>query len=215
VELDPENEEARVCLAVALLASHDDPDAREAVKHFEFVRQRQPDNVSVLLGLAECRIALGKPDEAVMLADQVLAQRPDYPPALSLRGRIAFNQGEYEAAENWLRQSLDGEPSNYVARYLLVLCLDRNGKREEAREQERLKDQIQGDLQRCDEIVTRDLLKTPHDPALHCELGQLLLRLGRRDEGLRRLESALREDPNYAQARKALADYEKKSQTKE
>ena len=47
----------------------------------------------------------------------------------------------------------------------------------------------------------------PDDPALHCELGELLLRSGHREEGLRWLHSALRQDPQFEPARKALAEF--------
>jgi tetratricopeptide (TPR) repeat protein len=213
-ELDPEHEDARRCLAVALLDSHDKPDATEAAKHLEFVLQRQPDNLSVQVGLAECRNAVGQQTEAVSLVDDVLARQPDFAPALALRGRLAMDQGLFAEAESWLRQALNGDPNNYVARYMLVLCLSRNGKSEEAKLQNQQFEQIQRDMGRYDEIISQDLLKTPNDPALHCELGQVLLRLGRQEIGLHWLERALREDPTYAPARQALAEYQKKTQTK-
>jgi tetratricopeptide (TPR) repeat protein len=215
VELDPEHEEARICLAVGLMETHNDRDTAEAVEHLEYVRKRQPDNLSVLIGLATCHDTLGHKAEAVQLADQVLAQQPDYPPALALRGRVAFDQGQFAEAETWLRQALSGNPANQEARHCLVMCLLQNGKESEARQHEKQFKQMQQDLARYEEIVGRDLLEKPHDPALHCELGQLLLRVGRREEGLRWLKSALREDPQYAPAHKALAEYSEKTQTKQ
>src|SRR5438874_2379760 len=58
LELDPDHEEAHLCLARALLGSPEDAKAAEAAEHLEYVRQRQPDNLSVLVGLAECRVIL-------------------------------------------------------------------------------------------------------------------------------------------------------------
>ncbi len=72
---------------------------------------------------------------------------------------------------------------------------------------------MEDDLKRFDEIVTRDLVRTPEDPALHYTLGQLLLRGGQHQEGLRWLRNALRLDPQYAPARRALADYYQKAPT--
>jgi hypothetical protein len=68
--------------------------------------------------------------------------------------------------------------------------------------------QMQQDLTRFNEIVLTEIAKRPTDPALHCELGQILLRSGQRDEGLRWLQSALQIDPGYAPARRALAGYQ-------
>ena len=87
LELDPEHEEARLGLAVALINGKN---YEEAAEHLEFLRRRQPDNMSVLVGLAECRDGMGEADEPVRLLDAVLAQQPDSAPALSLRGRIAI-----------------------------------------------------------------------------------------------------------------------------
>ena len=213
-ELDPEHEEARICLAVALLESHDRPNLAEAVKHLEWVRERQPDNFSVLVGLAEAQNELGQQAEAVKIVDSVLAERPNFAPALALRGRLAADQGQFAEAESWLRQALVGDPNNYVVRARLVQCLLNNDKQEEGRRLEEESKQILEDLGRYDQIVTRDLVASPRSPALMCELGQVLIRLGRREEGAHWLERALHEDPQYAPARRALTEYQNKGQTK-
>jgi tetratricopeptide (TPR) repeat protein len=215
VELDPEHEEARFAFAIALLASSDNPDAAQAVKHLEFVRERQPDNLRVQTGIAEARNLLGQPAEAIKIADAVLAQNPRFTPALALRGRLAMDQGQYAAAEIWLRETLVSDPNNAAARYMLVQCLRHNEKADEAERLEQESKQIQQDILRSDEIITRELPKSPHSAALQCELGQLFLRRGRIDEGLRWLESALREDSGYEPAQKALKEYQKKVQAKQ
>jgi tetratricopeptide (TPR) repeat protein len=212
VELDPEHEEARVCLAVLLLNSLSKPDAEEALKHFEFIADRRPDDLSVRMGMAEARNILGQAAEAIIITDAVLAQKPDDPQALSLRGRLALDQGQYEAAETWLRETLAVDPNIGGVRYLLVQCLRKNNKTEEAERLEKESKKIQDDILRSDEIITHDLPKSPHSAVLQCELGQLFLRRGRVEEGLRWLESALREDPKYEPAQKALAEFRKKGQ---
>jgi tetratricopeptide (TPR) repeat protein len=210
VELDPEHEEARVCLAVLLLDSQDKADAEEALKHFEFVGNRRPENLSVRIGSAEAHNILGQSEEAVKITDAVLAEKPDLAPALSLRGRLAMDQGQYQAAETWLRKTLAVDPNIAGARYLLVQCLRHNNKTDEAEKLEQESKQIQEDIVRSDEIITRDLPKSPHSAALQCELGRLMLRRGRVEEGLRWLESALHEDKNYAPAQEALEEFRKK-----
>src|SRR5207237_7754119 len=132
-------------------------------------------------------------------------------PALALRGRLALDQGQYADAESWLRQALDADPNNCVARYNLTSCLLALDKADEARKQELWSKQIQDDLARYDRIISHQFLEKPHNAALHCELGQLLLRLGRIEEGRRWLDSALREDPAYAPALKALAEQQAQS----
>jgi tetratricopeptide (TPR) repeat protein len=214
VELDPEHEEARVCLAVLLLDPRDKTDAEEALKHFEFVADRRADNPGVQIGMAEAYNILGQPEKAIKIADAVLAEKPDHLQALSLRGRLALDQGQYEAAESWLRETLAVDPNIAGARHLLVQCLRHNNKTDEAARLEQESKQIQEDIVRSDEIITHDLPKSPHSAALQCELGKLMLRRGRVEEGLRWLESALHEDPQYTPALDALAEYRKKGQGK-
>jgi tetratricopeptide (TPR) repeat protein len=203
VELDPDHEEARLGLAVALLTRKD---FAEAAEHFDHLLRSQPDNLRVQVGLAECRESLGETAEALRLADAVLARQPNFPAALSLRGQIAFKSGQLPEAENWLRPALERNPMDHNACYTLVLCLEQSGQREEAQTRRRQLQQMEQDSARFNEIVTRDIAQRPTDPALHCEMGRLLLRAGQREEGLRWLQSALQLDPGYAPARQALAD---------
>jgi tetratricopeptide (TPR) repeat protein len=203
VELDPEHEEARLGLAVALLG---DKNFTEAAEHFEHLRQCQLDNLSVQVGLAECLDGLGRQVEAEQLVDAVLVRQPNFAPALSLRGQFALKSGQLAEAETWLRQALQRKPTDHRARYNLSLCLERNGKEEEARQEQRQLRQMEEDLARFNEIVTKEIAQRPTDPALHFTLGQILLRSGQKEEGLRWIQSALRLDPQYAPARQALAE---------
>jgi tetratricopeptide (TPR) repeat protein len=208
VELDPEHEEARLGLAVALLG---DKNFAEAAEHFERLRQCQPDNLSVQVGLAECLDGLGRQAEAEQLVDAVLVRQPNFALALSLRGQFALKSGQLAEAETWLRQALQRKPTDHRARYNLSLCLERNGKEEEAQQEQRQLQQMEEDLARFNEIVTKEIVQRPTDPALHFTLGQILLRGGQREEGLRWLQNALRLDPQYAPARQALAEYSPKA----
>src|SRR5207237_9485348 len=56
-------------------------------------------------------------------------------------------------------------------------------------------------------IMNRLIPKAPHDPALHHEMGTILLMMGKDKLALHWLHSALREDPEYRPAHEALADY--------
>lgn len=207
VDLDEEHEAARQGLAVALLSNRK---YTEAIPHLEFLQKRQPDNLSVQVGLAEAYDSLGDDVEATRWVDSVLARQPEFAPALALRGRIALNNGQPQEAERWLREAVRLNPIEHRARYGLILCLNQNGKEEEARKFREQFAQLEEDLTRFNEIVTRELAQKPRDPALHCTIGQLLLRTGQSEEGLRWLQSALRLDPRYAPARKAVEDYKAK-----
>jgi tetratricopeptide (TPR) repeat protein len=210
VQLDPEHEEARVGLAVALLELKD---YRGAAEQLEYMRRAQPDNLRVRVGLADCRDGLGDQAEALRLVDGVLAEEPQYGPALALRGRFALDAGDHATAESWLRRAVAVNPNDHQARYNLVLCLLRNGEEEEAARQQRELKQQEDDGKRLHEIIVHDMAQRPNDPELHCTVGQLLLRAGRREEGLRWLRSALELDPQYAPAREAVAEYQRQTES--
>jgi tetratricopeptide (TPR) repeat protein len=204
LELDPDHEEARLGLALALLTGKR---FAEAAEHFQRLRQCQPDNSRVQVGLAECLDALGQTDEAVRLVDDVLVRRPEFAPALSLRGQLALNSGQFPEAEAWLRQAIRDDPRDHHARYSLILCLEKSGQEEETRKQRQELQQMEQDLVRFNVIVTEEMPQRPTDPALYCTIGQILWRAGQRDEGIRWLQRALLLDPRYAPAQQALAEY--------
>ncbi len=204
LQRDPDHEEARLGLAVALLGGKEYSPAAE---HLKYLRQCQPDNVRVQVGLAECLDGLGETAEAIQLVDEVLAREPKSVAALSLRGQLAFKEGQWAEAESWLRQTLQFNPMDHRAHYSLILCLERNGREEEARQEQRQLKQREEDVALFNEIVTKDIAQHPNDPALHCTAGQILLRSGQREEGIRWLQRALVLDPKYVPARQALADF--------
>lgn len=208
VDHDPDCDDARLGLAAALLESKL---YAEAAEQIELLLRKQPDHLRLRMRLAQCRLELGDSAEALRLTEQVLAQQSDYPPALAMRGRLALESGQTQEAEKWLRQAVARNPDDHDARYNLIRCLHQNDKEDEADAEQRQLDQQTADVKRFNEIVTRDLAKRPQDPALHCALGQLLLRGGHREEGLRWLQSALRLDSSYAPARQAMAEQMQKT----
>ena len=83
VAVAPDNYKARFHLAQAL--AHSDQ-AEEAREQFEHLRQGQPSNPEVLLGLAQCRRSLGQTGEARQLLELVLARDADPQPRRLCRG---------------------------------------------------------------------------------------------------------------------------------
>jgi tetratricopeptide (TPR) repeat protein len=207
VQIDPENEEARLGLAIVLLETKS---FGKAAEHLEYMRRCQPDNLRVQVGLAQCRHSLGESDDALRMVEDVLARQPDYGPALTVRGEIAIAAGEYVEGERWLRQAVRVAPNDHQARYHLMLSLYHNGHVEEAKRYEQAIKQWEDDAKRFNKIVTEEMTGKPQDPDLQAELGVLLLRSGHREEGLRWLQNALRLDPQHAAARQALAEFYKK-----
>jgi tetratricopeptide (TPR) repeat protein len=203
VELDPENDEARLRLADTLLhLKHAD----EAIAHYEYLQPRRPGRSAVLLGLARCRRDLGQLQEARNLFDRVILADPHNVGALLDRGRLALQMDLAAEAEEWLHKALRVAPHDREVLYTLSQCLQVRGKTDEARRYRARLEEIEAQLSRLAEL-TKQITATPHDANLRCEMGQIFLSSGQDQEGLRWLDSALHENPRHAPTHALLAAY--------
>jgi tetratricopeptide (TPR) repeat protein len=204
VEIDPEQDAARLRLAALLLELGQYP---EALPHLEYLRHRQPDNVEVVLNLAVCKDQLGEGDEAMRLLNEALAKQPRFPEALVERGKLHVRALRWAEAEADLREAVRLQPSNTVAQENLSTVLRQNGKPQEAQQiQEHIK-AIQADNVRIKDIMRREMQLDPHNPNLMCEAGQICLRQGEVEAALRWFDHAVEEDPNHKATHEALAQY--------
>jgi tetratricopeptide (TPR) repeat protein len=203
VDLAPEDPEARLALGNVLLQHWH---AGDAAGQFRFVLDRSPDSLDALVGLAECHIARGEAAAALPLLDRVLTTNPSSPAALFLRGQAALELDDRAAAETWLRRAVKGAPDNPQSLYLLIQCLRGRGRDDEAAELDRQLAQLRKDLARLGDLV-REVARKPDDAATRGEAGALALKIGRREEGLNWLLSALRARGDHGPAKAALADY--------
>jgi tetratricopeptide (TPR) repeat protein len=204
LELDPEDSEARARLASILLDGHR---PAEALPHLEYLTRLKPDNLLLQVELARCRSLLGQSAEAAALLDRVLAKSPCLFHALLLRGQLALEMGEPRRAADLLQRALALHPGDYQAHFLLHQALLSLGRSTEAAKEEQLMQQARADLERFRDILRRRMSEAPRDPALHAEVGRILLHAGYPTEGLRWLQSALALDPRQRSAHAALADY--------
>jgi tetratricopeptide (TPR) repeat protein len=203
VELDPDHVRARKRLVIALV---DIGRYEEAVGHLEALRRGQPLDDEMQVRLAICRHRQGHAREARAILEGVLAEHPTYGLALLTRGQIAQSAGQLAEAEDWLRRAVHVMPLDYKANWSLCECLRQQGKAE-ADDMQKRADLLRDRWERLDELVNHLLSQKPNDPALHCELGKVLLQLGVPESGRGWLLSALRLDENYGPALTALADY--------
>ncbi len=92
-------------LAEVLLDRRDYPGAAELLVELS---HDQPDNKSITLRLAQCRLHLGDVDAGKRLVDGVLAAEPDEPWARFVNGLLLFARGEDESALAELRRAEAG-----------------------------------------------------------------------------------------------------------
>jgi tetratricopeptide (TPR) repeat protein len=206
LELDPDNDDARLRLAVNLM---DLKKADEALPLLVELQKRHPDNVEMLIDKAKCHDQMGEQDEAVTLLDAVLARWPNQAAALVERGRLALQSGQGEQAETWLARASELEPGNYQAFFQYSQCLKQIGKAEQAKEIDLRVKQLEKDTRRAQEIFEQAMQKKPYDPDLHCEMGMIARRAGAPEEALRWFQSALKHDRLHLPTHEALADFYK------
>jgi predicted Zn-dependent protease len=207
VELDPQRDDARRWLTAGLVEVGR---YEEALGHLEYLRRRDPDDPVLVVRVARCHSGLGRTEQAVRLLDGLLARRPHDGQALKARGEVALTAGAAAEAEPWLRAAGRELPYDYQVQWSLCQCLRQQGKDAEAKAELARAQQLEDRIARLNELSSRKLAASPHDPALYCEFGTLLLDLGHREMGERWLLTALREDPNYRPAHLALAAYYEK-----
>jgi predicted Zn-dependent protease len=202
VQLDPEQDEARSHMGALLVQLSK---GEEALPHLEYLYQLQPDTPIIAVQLAKCRYQLGQPAAAEATLKDLLARWPDYPPALTELGRLAQQAGRFGEAEELLRKAARLQPGDQPTQYLYSQLLMQSGKTAEAKEVDKNLKQIEADVVRMEELLNGKLENSPHDPGLLFETGMIAIRAGVVDDGVRWLESALKEDPKYAPAHKSLA----------
>jgi tetratricopeptide (TPR) repeat protein len=204
VELDAERDDARWWLALGLLQSGH---YAEALEHLEHLRGRGQDDPELPVRLALCRKGLDQLDAARQDLDTVLAGHPGYPPALRAQGEVELAAGRPERAEPALRQAVAALPHDYQAQFFLWQSLRQQGRQEEARVQKKTVDELKDRTERLGELRLRGMAERPRDPALHYEMGTLLLNLGQAEDGEAALLRALSLAPDYAPAHAALAEF--------
>lgn len=202
--LDPGDRRLRLTLARTLLDAREPAD--EAAGHLEALDESGRGDAAVRIQLARCREAQGRPDDAVAIFDKLFAEHTPDAKALHYRGRLEMNRGRHADAVDFLRRSTDLDRSDVDSLYSLFLCLQQTGPPDAARAAEARWKQTDADLKRVSEL-SRLIAASPRDPNLRREMGELFLRNGRDADGLRWLESALRENPEHAPTRAVLAAY--------
>jgi Tfp pilus assembly protein PilF len=203
VGIEPDNDRARLGLAENLLIVGPPEDAAE---QFEWLRRRHADDAAASLGLARAWRQQGHIEAARQLLDALLREHPRHVGALTERGRLALEEGQPRQGADWLRRAVERAPHDREALYNLSRCLQECGSPDEARQCQSRFERADADLKRLGQL-TKDVLREPDNAALRCEGGILFLNNGEEQEGVRWLRQALRLDPGYRPAHKALADY--------
>lgn len=108
VERNPENLDARLDLAQALLARER---LMEVFEQTQFVLERQPNHPRALSYQALVRLAMGQAETALQMLEQALSQDPDSIEARVHLALVYATMGDTKAAENTLQETMRRHPA--------------------------------------------------------------------------------------------------------
>jgi tetratricopeptide (TPR) repeat protein len=200
LDLKPESDDARRHLAgmLQLLGR-----IQEAALQCELLHKKNPADVAVTVSLARCRQDLHELDKAEHLLDELLARGNEPASALAERGRLALRQGNPGSAEKFLRRAVTAAPKDKDALFVLAICLEAQGKGEEARVYKERGLQVETCLVRAQQLI-KGVTEATHDAELRYRIGMLLQGGGENADAVDWLKSALFDNPRHAKAQAAL-----------
>jgi len=208
LELDPELFPVRLRVAEVLL---DDKLPRQALPHLDRLMKQAPDRPEVMARMGQYRFLQGDFKEARRLLEAARQKLSDDGPLLLHLARLDLLQGRPKDAEAHLRHLLQVDSGDTEAWFTLVRALQAQKRREEAAAALKHHDKLKAALDQANKLLTDDARYPTNDPAPAAKIGAVLLGLGHDRLGRHWLNEALRRDPSYAEAHRALAEhYEKK-----
>lgn len=131
IETDPANVEAWQARGLYYLSKNQDDKAAE---DFAKLLENDGDNLAALTALSEALTNLKKYDEALKLADRVIAARPKSSVGYAARARIHVLKGDEKASFEDLNKALEIDPRDAVALLMRARFLFNEKKFDEAKE---------------------------------------------------------------------------------
>jgi tetratricopeptide (TPR) repeat protein len=128
------------------------------------------------------------PTEALAVFQKAIASDPAFSWPYHNIGRLYMDQNDHARAREWLLKAIEVNPNHWRAQFSLGVATHR--------------------LQRYEEALvayTRAAGMNPSDADTHANLGWVLLKLGRRTEAIRELQTAVQLDPALDAERRYLA----------
>src|SRR5262249_1337155 len=158
--------------------------------HFQTFLHSYPDDLAALAGLANCQFSLGQFEEARGTLGKLLARDEKHAAGLFIQAKLELALNKPQEALSWLRRAEALAPCELDIPYNLVLAFQRLGKEQEAKQYEqKLKDA----RRRFDHLdaIKKKILTESRSVDLRYEAGTIALGLGRDEEALHWLRSAL------------------------
>jgi tetratricopeptide (TPR) repeat protein len=204
LNLNPKLSWVRLRLAEMLL---DDKKPVEALPHLEQLYRETPEKPEVQARLGQCRLFQGRQEEARRLLEAAAEKLPNDLALLVDLAKLELQTGRAAEAERWVRQSLEVDPFDMESEFILVSCLQGQGREAEAAAALEKYTKDKARVQRANEMLAEEATNPSKDPARASELGILLLSIRKEQLGIHWLEEALALEPEQEAAHRALAEY--------
>jgi tetratricopeptide (TPR) repeat protein len=204
LELKPNHPEAHLSLAIVMA---DDGLFKQAVPHFQFYLENQPDDsTSALYGLASCQYSLGNFRAARALLDQLFERVKDNAAAYMLMSKIDLVEGQPEKALASLKKADTLTPNELDITHALLQVCGQLGQPEQAdKYKHRLEEILNRDAE-LDRLVTT-VKFDPDNPEARFQLAMVCLKLGREEEASHWFQGILFKDPDHLPTLDVLANY--------
>lgn len=206
LELKPDQLDARRELADVLMMN---AEYQKALEEFQTYLPRRPDDPDAQVGLANCQFSLGQFEAARATLAALFAKHKEHAAGYFVRAKVELALNQPNEALHWLRRAEVLAPHEPDITYNLVLALRRVGQQEEAKKYEQQLQAIRRQFDRLDDLK-KQILSNPRSAALRQQAGAVALDLGRNEEAMHWLESALQLEPNHGPTHKLLAEYYEK-----
>jgi len=154
---------------------------------------------------ARCHFERDNVEEARADLRRSLEEEPDNARALLLKGTIALEAKDFDAARSALSQAVDADPSDVEARTKLWQLYQQLGKRALAEREVKVTNRIRQAGILIDTTLQR-ASRDPTNPELRYLVGAQFLELERPDDAIRWFRMALALDPSHASSRQAMEE---------
>lgn len=174
----------------------DDPPA--AARYFEQALALAPGHVPGLVWLAEMRLALDEPEQAEALLTRAASLAPASGAVLYGLGRAALARKDYRTAVTRFEEALEGSPPRSRIHYALALAYRELGDEVKAREQLRLRGEVE--IAPVDPLLD-ELARLLQNAAAYEVRGAQAVGAGQWEEAVRNLRKASELAPGNASTR--------------
>jgi tetratricopeptide (TPR) repeat protein len=207
VAIAPCHFRARVMMAEGLVGSARDSELREAEGHIRAVLAHQPNDAAGQTLLAQILIDQERWDEARRLLDRVVADSPNFLPALRMLADLAYRTRDYPGVARWDDRVLQVNPRDRAALYRTASRLIHAGRKEEGQAMLiRFREVYVAELEfdKLRRLMVRNDPGERNDADVRYKAGRAALRMGRTEDARLWYQRALLEDPCHAAANRAL-----------